>query len=140
MPIQFTGGPLDGQGTMLDEEMGGMEGIPGPVGGLAGRPAAPPGPPGGGPMDAMAAAPVEGAEPPAGEEGAMFRSLLESIRGLLSINTLSEKNKLALEKASTLVQQIKADEEKDEMDAMTGKLNPTVMRKLGNGGSSGSGY
>jgi hypothetical protein len=36
-----------------------------------------------------------------------------------------------LEKASTLVQQIKASEEKDEESAMGGKMTPGVMRKLG---------
>lgn len=110
MPIQFSGGPLNGQGMMTDEEMSAME---------------PPVP---------SAAPESGG----GDEASMFRSLLENIRGLLAMDTLSEKNKLALEKASTLVQQIKADEEKDEEAAMTGKINPTVMRKLG--GSGGAGY
>jgi hypothetical protein len=104
MPIEFSGGPLAGQGMMTEEEMGGMD------------PGMPPG--------AEEAAPAE-------DEGAMFVSLLETIRGLLSLGTLSEQNKLNLEKASTLVQQIKASEEKDEEAAMSGKLNPGVMRKLG---------
>jgi hypothetical protein len=126
MPIQFTGGPLDGQGTMTDEEMDEMGG---PMGGMT---------PPGGPMAGPGGPPPGGPPPPAagGDEAAMFRSLLDNIRGLLSMNTLSEQNKLALEKASTLVQQIKASEEKDEEAAMTGKLNPGVMRRM----SGGPGY
>ena len=98
---------------MTDEEMGPPEGAP------------PPGPPeGGGDQD----------------EAQMFSSLLTTIRSLLSLGTVSEQNKLALEKASTLVQQIKASEEKDEEAAMTGKLNPGMMRKMSAGGGGGGGY
>jgi hypothetical protein len=117
MPVQFQGGPLAGKGMMTDEEMQGM------------------GPP-------------EGAAPPEGggdqDESAMFSTLLETIRGLLSLGTVSEQNKLALEKASTLVQQIKASEEKEGEAAMGGKLSPGIMRKLGGGGAAvggaGGGY
>ncbi len=110
MPIEFSGGPLAGRGTMTEEEMSAMQ-----------PPAGPPAEEGGGDKD----------------ESAMFASLLESIRGLLSSGTLSEQNKLNLEKASTLVQQIKASEEKDADAAMGGKLNPGMMRKMG---GSGGGY
>jgi hypothetical protein len=91
----------------------------------------------------MPGGPPPGGPPPGppaggGDESAMFRSVMDSIRSLLSMDTLSEQNKLALEKASTLIQQIKASEEKDGEAAMTGKLSPGIMRKLGNG--SGPGY
>ena len=98
---------------MTDEEMAGPEG--------GGAPPEAPAPEGGGDQD----------------EAAMFSSLLETIRSLLSLGTVSEQNKLSLEKASTLVQQIKASEEKDEEAAMTGKLNPGMMRKMG---GAGGGY
>lgn len=114
MPIQFSGGPLAGRGMMTDEEMGPEAGPPG-----AAPPEAPP--EGGGDQD----------------EAAMFGSLLDTIRQLLGAGTLSEQNKLNLEKASTLVQQIKASEEKDADAAMTGKLNPGIMRKMG---GAGGGY
>jgi len=123
MPIQFQGGPLAGRGMMTEEEMGPEAGMP-PPGAAAGPPPAP----GGGDQD----------------EAAMFSSLLDTIRQLLGAGTLSEQNKLALEKASTLVQQIKASEEKDEEAAMTGKLNPGIMRKMAGGaapaGGPGGGY
>jgi hypothetical protein len=110
MPIEFSGGPLNGQGMMSEEEMAGMPP----------EMSAPP-------LGAGAESAVEEAP----DEGAMFKSLLDNIRGLLSLGTLSEQNKLNLEKASTLVQQIKASEEKDEESAMGGKMTPGVMRKLG---------
>ncbi len=114
MPVQFQGGPLAGKGMMTDEEMTEM----GPPPGAAPPGAAPPGGEGGGEQD----------------ESAMFSSLLETIRGLLGLGTLSEQNKLNLEKASTLVQQIKASEEKDAHAAMSGSLNPGIARKMGGGG------
>ena len=130
MPIQFQGGPLDGQGTMTDEEMADIDPrMAGPTAGMgeSSMPGVMPGGP-----------PPPGAPPAGGgDEAAMFRSVMDSIRNLLSMDSLSEQNKLALEKASTLIQQIKASEEKDEEAAMTGKLNPSVMRRLG---SSGPGY
>ena len=55
-----------------------------------------------------------GPEGDAPDESVLFSTLLESMRGLLSLGTVSEQNKLNLEKASTLVQQIKAAEEKEQ--------------------------
>ena len=90
----------------------------------------------GGPLDGMSgmdpAAPLP-EEAPEESEGEIFKRVLSDVRALLSLDTVSEQNKLLLEKATTLIQQIKASEEKDMDSAMGGKLNPGVLRKLGGG-------
>jgi len=71
---------------------------------------------------------------PAESEGEIFRRILSDARALLELGTVSEQNKLLLEKATTLIQTIKASEEKDDEKAMGGALTPGVLRKLGGGG------
>ena len=88
----------------------------------------------GGPLAGMSmsdpANPIE-EEAPAESEGELFKRVLSDVRALLSLESVSEQNKLLLEQASTLIQKIKASEEKDMDSAMGGKLNPGVLRKLG---------
>jgi hypothetical protein len=47
-----------------------------------------------------------------------------------------EKQKMALSKAESLLQQVKMQEEKEKQDAMGGKLSPGILSKLGGGGGS----
>jgi hypothetical protein len=89
----------------------------------------------GGPLDQQPvpagpeAAPEEGLS-----EGERFKRLLSDIRALLMSNELSEQNTLQLSKAETLIQQIKASEEKEQDAAMGGKLSPGILRKAAGGG------
>ena len=63
------------------------------------------------------------------DEGALFEDVLSGIRELIEGGTLSEKNKLLLEKASTLVQQIRADAEKDRDKAMGMSASNKFLRQ-----------
>lgn len=95
----------------------------------------------GGPLHGRGALYEEQAEEPAAEggdadEGALFQQILQAARSLLSMDSLSEQNKLLLEQATTMVQKVKASEEKEMNDAMSGKLSPGVLRKAASGGSS----
>jgi hypothetical protein len=92
----------------------------------------------GGPLDGMSgpdpAAPSPEEAPV--ESGAdLFKSTLSSVRQLLMSEEFDEKQKLALSKAESLLQQVKAQEEKEQNDAMGGKLSPGILRKLGSGGA-----
>jgi hypothetical protein len=77
--------------------------------------------------------------PPAEEEapevsGAeLFKTVLADVRQLLLSEEFDEKQKLALSKAESLLAQVKAQEEKEQQDAMGGKLSPGILRKLGGG-------
>jgi hypothetical protein len=94
----------------------------------------------GGPLDGQGVPPDAGGgmEAPADDlsEGDRFKRLLSDIRALLASNELSEQNTLQLSKAETLIQTIKASEEKEQDAAMNGKLSPGILRKVGGGGSS----
>ena len=74
-------------------------------------------------------------EAPEQSEGELFKRVLSDVRSLLSMDSVSEQNKLLLEKATTLIQQIKASVEKDQDAALGGKMNPGILRKLGGGGA-----
>lgn len=88
-------------------------------------PGAGPPPPGfGPPPGAEAGAPAEGED-----EEALFAKLMASINSLRALPSVKEQNKLALEKAATLIQQIKADEEKEMEGAMQGKLSPGLLAR-----------
>lgn len=119
----FNGGPLDGYLSM-DEELGDIpEGQPGS------EPGASPGgfPPAGGARDSG------GFDLEAMSEMEKFDLLMNVARSLLS-GELTQQDKLLMEKATTLMQQIRANEEKDEEAAMGGKFTPRVMKKAyGNG-------
>lgn len=113
---------IDFQGGNLDGQSGYYEGF-------------------GGGAPAPEAAPVAAEEPGAGggqeDESAIFRRMLEDARSLLAADSLSEANKLLMEQATTLIQKIRASEEKEMDDAMSGKLSPGVLRKAG---AAGGGY
>lgn len=111
----FSGGPLDGM-------LGYAPGIDPPAEELAAGAAGPPGAPTGG--------------QPQGEEDlspqARFDRLISDARSLASSDgEFSEQDKLIIEKVTTLIQQLRAGREKDEQQAMMGKLTPgsSVMRK-----------
>ena len=48
---------------------------------------------------------------------------------ILADGDLSEQNKLAIQQVMTLVQKIKAGEEKDSEQMLQGKLSPSMMRR-----------
>jgi negative regulator of replication initiation len=61
----------------------------------------------------------------------LFKSVLADVRNLLMSDEFDEKQKMALSKAESLLQQVKMQEEKEQQDAMGGKLSPGILRKLG---------
>jgi hypothetical protein len=63
----------------------------------------------------------------------LFKTVLADVRQLLLSEEFDEKQKLALSKAESLLAQVKAQEEKEQQDAMGGKLSPGILRKLGGG-------
>jgi hypothetical protein len=63
------------------------------------------------------------------DEESLFRTLIDTVNKLRGLPSVSEQNKLSLEKAGTLIQQIKAAEEKEMEGAMQGKLTPGLLRK-----------
>jgi hypothetical protein len=88
----------------------------------------------GGPLDGMsgpdpAAPPIEEEAPQSGAD--LFKAVLADVRQLLMSEEFDEKQKMALSKAESLLQQVKAQEEKEQQDAMGGKLSPGILRKLG---------
>jgi hypothetical protein len=91
----------------------------------------------GGPLDGMSGPdPAAPEAAPQEESGAdLFKSTLSSVRQLLMSEEFDEKQKLALSKAESLLKQVKAQEEKEQNDAMGGKLSPGILRKLGSGGA-----
>lgn len=115
MSPAFSGGPLDGM-------LGYAQGIDPPADQLAGGAAAPAGPPpGGDPQGEEELSPQE-----------RFDRLINDARSLASSDgEFSEQDKLIIEKVTTLIQQLRAGREKDEQQAMMGKLTPgsSVMRK-----------
>lgn len=78
------------------------------------------------------------------DEETLFASLMSSINKLRTLPSVTEQTKLALEKAATLVQQIKAAEEKEMEGAMKGAMTPGLLRKANGGGGApmggGPGY
>lgn len=63
------------------------------------------------------------------DEASLFESLLSTLNQLRGLSSVSEQNKLALEKAGTLIQQIKAAEEKEMEGAMKGAMTPGLLRR-----------
>jgi hypothetical protein len=88
----------------------------------------------GGPLDGMsgpdpAAAPAEEAAAPD------LKSLLADLRAFLQSEEYDAKQKLAISKAESLLAGVEAQEQKEQEDAMGGKLSPGILRKLGSGGA-----
>ena len=115
MPI-FQGGPLDpggqgvGQITPEDEAMADQY--------MAAQ--------GGG-------APAEGGGDPASR---LDRALAE-IRSVLQDDGFDEQETLALEKVTTLIQDLKAKRQKTMDAAMQGKVSPAAFRQMGQAGAGG---
>jgi len=74
-----------------------------------------------------------------GTEEELFKTLMDTVNQLRGLPTVSEQTKLSLEKAATLIQQIKAEEEKAVEGAMQGQMTPALLRKANApaGGMSG---
>jgi hypothetical protein len=89
----------------------------------------------GGPLDGMSGpdpdAPPMEEQAPEQSGGDLFKSVLADVRNLLMSEEFDEKQKMALSKAESLLQQVKMQEEKEQQDAMGGKLSPGILRKLG---------
>ena len=88
----------------------------------------------GGPLDGHVTepeAPME--EAPEEDAGAIFKAVLADIRMLLQSPDFSEQQRLELSKAESLLQKVKAQEEKEQEQAMSGKFSPGIIRKLGSG-------
>lgn len=85
------------------------------------------GPPGlqGGPF---AAPPEEGLEEAGGDPAELYRQILDLLAQARQSED-SEQDRLSLEKVSTLIQQLLADEEKEEDEAMAGKMSPSLLRR-----------
>ncbi len=107
----FIGGPADGTGS-FDPRV---------------DTAAPQGPPGLGAGDPADAAGNGG--PDAQNEQQLFDQVLSGIRGLLGARSLSQSSTLLVSKAETLLQQVKAAEEKEQQGALQGKLSPGLMQR-----------
>ncbi len=69
------------------------------------------------------------------DEAAKLDSLLQNAIGLAQAGSLSEQNKLKIQKVMTLIQEIRADEEKEMDGAMKGAMTPGLLRKANAGGS-----
>lgn len=91
-------------------------------------------------MPAQAGAPAE--EPPAEgggdqEEAALIKSIIADMLRLAGGNTLSEQNKANVQQAMSLFQKIKAGEEREAEQAMTGKVSPRLLQKAYSGSPGG---
>lgn len=100
---------------------------------------------GGGPMDGTAVFDPAVDERPGPEQGggeqdeaAKLDSLLQNAIGLAQAGSLSEQNKLKIQKVMTLLQEIRADEEKEMDGAMKGAMTPGLLRKANAGTSAGA--
>jgi hypothetical protein len=93
----------------------------------------------GGPLAGQSAPDPDAPPMPEGEAapsgGDLFKAVLADVRQLLMSDEFDEKQKMALSKAESLLQQVKMQEEKEQQDAMGGKLSPGILKKLGGGGS-----
>lgn len=89
-------------------------------------------PPDPGPFSAAppAAPPGLGPEPAGGggDPAELYREILDLLAQARQAED-SEQDKLALEKVSTLIQQLLASEEKEEEEAMGGKMSPALLRR-----------
>jgi len=74
-----------------------------------------------------------GASEPEGEdgldEGAKLDRVISDLLALAGGGTLTEQSKSKIQKAMTVVQDIKAAEEKESQDMMGGKMSPRLMSK-----------
>lgn len=138
--MPFIGGPLDGQpvdpGTLDQAHQGGMIDLASLAQG-AGQGAGPM-PPGLGPAPSPASSgpmpndPSSQDSPDSGSSSLSDSDRLDRILSdMLAVagGGISEQDKARIQKAMTLVQDIKAAEEKDSHAALGGKLSPKMMAK-----------
>jgi hypothetical protein len=132
---QLRGGPLDGQ-NFFSQEMGD---IPPEQGG--GAPMGMPGGEGGGlppELQALLAGEQSSSQGPVDwdsmDEVGKFNSFMAGIRSWMERDLDSEQSRLRAEKARTLLQEVKAADEKETEQAMTGKASPRMMRRAYSGG------
>lgn len=85
----------------------------------------------GGPLDGMSGPDPD--SPPA-QPTSSLKDLLNGLREFLMSDEYDEKQKMAISKAESLLQGVFAQEEKEQEQAMGGKLSPGILRKLGGGG------
>ena len=102
----------------------------------------------GGPMDGTAvfdpAVDERGPAPEQGggdeDEAAKLDRMLQDALGLAQGGTLSEQDKLKIQKVLTIIQEIKAAEEKEMDGAMKGAMTPGLLRKANAGTAGAAGY
>lgn len=87
----------------------------------------------GGPLDGMSA-PDPAAPPMEEAEAPDLKTLLADLRAFLQSDEYDAKQKLSISKAESLLAAVEAQEQKEQEDAMGGKLSPGILRKLGGGG------
>lgn len=85
----------------------------------------------GGPLDGQMGADPNAPEPEAPVD---LKKLLADLRAFLQSDEYDAKQKLAISKAESLLAGVEAQEQKEQEDAMGGKLSPGILRKLGGGG------
>lgn len=70
--------------------------------------------------------PAEG--PDAGDHSGLLRDILDMVRQAAQ-QADDEQEALTLEKVSTMMQQILAQQEKQDQELMQGKMNPAALRR-----------
>lgn len=137
--MPFIGGPLDGQpvdpGTLDQAHQGGMLDLAALAGGAGagagvgagmgpGMGAAPP------PPDPQSGPPnVSSSDSGSLSDADRLDRILSDMLAVAGGGDLTEQDKARIQKAMTIVQDIKAAEEKDKHAALGGKLSPTMMAK-----------
>lgn len=134
--MPFMGGPLDGQqvspDTLGQAHQGGMVDLQALAAGMPPGAGAPPQP------DGSAAPPDTGAGTgnvdQALSEGQRLDRILSDMLAVAGGTDLSEQDKASIQQAMSLVQRIKASEEKQTNDALGGKVSPQLLQKAYAGG------
>jgi hypothetical protein len=62
-----------------------------------------------------------------------LKTLLSDCRALLQSDEYDAKQKMSISKAESLLASVEAQEQKEQEDAMGGKLSPRILGKLGGG-------
>jgi hypothetical protein len=131
--MAFHGGPLDGSPVTPDTlGQAGQGGAVDLQALLAGMPSGAQASPVGAPTPPPAGAPpAADAAPSSGDmtEGDKLGRVLADLLSVSGTGDLSEANRLKAQKAMTLIQEIKASEEKEAHDALGGKVSPRLMSK-----------
>lgn len=79
---------------------------------------------------APAAGPFSAPPEPEGQGGPadLYQQIISLLSQAQEVED-SEQDKLALEKVRTLIQQLLADEEREEEEAMAGKMSPGLLKR-----------